>query len=83
MPGPLEANRRLSKRRMAGHVVARQGQPGTTATGLADLLAFGQQQQQQQQGRVNVGNIIWEAPALASGRKKVESGMVLDGISTI
>ena len=75
VPGPLEANRKLSRRRMAGHVVARQGQPGATPTVLTDMLSFGQQQQQQQQQRTGTRKTSWEPPASTSVRKKIESGM--------
>ena len=70
MPGPVEANRRLSRRRMAGHVVARQGQPRATAMGSADLLVFGQQQQ-----RMDVGKMFWEPPASTVAKGNIESGM--------
>ena len=69
VPGPLEANRRLAKRRMAGQVVARQGQFGSDGSGLANLLTFGHEQQ------TEVGRMTWEAPSLSSVRGEVKKGI--------
>lgn len=54
---------------MAGQVVARQGQFRSDGSGLANLLAFGQEQ------RTDVGAMTWEAPSLSSAKDEVKEGM--------